>query len=125
VLLPILRRQQCRYFLKQRLVRLREIEGFGIRLRAAQIPVDFDHVAVRIVEIEGEGRAVVQDELDRDILLHIIAPRGVANGFCPSRKVADIPIACGRSVEAYRHAVKKEISLFFLRRLHVYSIVTT
>ena len=33
-------------------------------------PVDFDHVAVRVVEIEGERNAVVEYELDRDILLH-------------------------------------------------------
>ena len=30
-------------------------------------PIDFDHVAVRVVEIEGEGHAVVDGELDRDM----------------------------------------------------------
>jgi hypothetical protein len=33
-------------------------------------PVDFDHVAVRVIEIEGEGHAVVEYELDRNLLLY-------------------------------------------------------
>ena len=47
-----------RYLFKQRLVRLRQIEVFHLRLAPAQIsgrPVDFDHVAVRVVKIKGEG----------------------------------------------------------------------
>jgi hypothetical protein len=31
-------------------------------------PVDFDHVAVRVVKIGREGYAVVDHELDRDVL---------------------------------------------------------
>ena len=61
------------YLFKQHLVRLRQIEGFHLKWHAAQIaggPVDFDNVAVRIVEVKGEGHAVVDYELDRNLLLY-------------------------------------------------------
>jgi hypothetical protein len=61
------------YLLKQRLIRLRQIEGLLVRLPPAQIsggPVHFDHIAVRVVEIEGEGLVVVDYKLDRNLLLH-------------------------------------------------------
>jgi hypothetical protein len=62
-----------RYLLEQHLVRLRQIEWFGVRRPPAQIsggPVDFDHVAVRVVEKEAEGLVEVEYKLDRDLLLH-------------------------------------------------------
>jgi hypothetical protein len=61
-----------RYLLKQHLVRLGQIEGFSVGLPLAQIsgePVDFDHVSIRVIEIEGEGLAVIEYKLDRDLLL--------------------------------------------------------
>jgi hypothetical protein len=67
------RSRRGRYLLKQHLVRLRQIEGFGVGLLPAQIsggPVNFDHVAIRVVEIEGEGLVVIEYKLDRDSLLH-------------------------------------------------------
>src|SRR5262245_28416211 len=67
------RPRRGRYLFKQRLVRLRQIEGFHLGLPPAQIsggPIDLNHVAVRVVEIEGEGCVVVGRELDRDLPLH-------------------------------------------------------
>ena len=47
--------------------------GFRQGLPPSQIsggPVDFDHVAVGVVAVEGEGHTVVEYGLNRDILLH-------------------------------------------------------
>ena len=58
--------------LKQHVVRLRQIERVCLRLAPAQFagrPVDFDHVAVGILEIERERHTVVEHKIDRNIPL--------------------------------------------------------
>src|SRR5260370_4118760 len=50
-----------RQLLKEHLVWLRQIEGFPLGLPQSQSstgPVDFDHVAVGVVEVEGYGHTV-------------------------------------------------------------------
>jgi hypothetical protein len=58
-----------RQLLQEHLVWLRQVEGNNLWLLKSQIasgPVDFDHVAVGVVEVEGERRTMVECELNRD-----------------------------------------------------------